>query len=47
MDVPSPWVALILLAASFRIWRLLADDEILERPRYWLVRLPRGWQEGA
>lgn len=46
MSVPSPWVALILFAASFRIWRLLAEDELLERPRRWVVRLPRDWDDG-
>jgi hypothetical protein len=46
VTVPSPWIALILVAASYRIWRLLADDIILDRPRNWVVRLPRGWEEG-
>lgn len=46
MSVPSPWIALLLLAASFRIWRILADDDIFERPRRWVVRLPRDWEEG-
>lgn len=46
MTVPSPWVALILAAGVYRIWRLLADDEILDRPRRWLVRLPAKWEEG-
>jgi hypothetical protein len=46
MSLPSPWIALILAAASFRIWKLLAEDEILERPRRWIVRLDREWEEG-
>lgn len=46
MSVPSPWVALLLLAASYRLWRLLAEDDILDWPRRWVVRLPREWQEG-
>jgi hypothetical protein len=37
---------IILVAASFRAWRLLSEDIILERPRRWLVRLPRDWEEG-
>lgn len=44
-DVPSVWVTILLLGASYRIWRLLAEDEILDRPRRWLVKLPRDWEE--
>jgi hypothetical protein len=46
MDIPSPWEALLLAAASYRLWRLLAEDTILQRPRRWIMRLDRGWQEG-
>lgn len=46
MIVPSPWIALLLSAASYRIWRLLAEDTILDRPRRWIVKLPRRWREG-
>lgn len=46
MTVPSPWVALLLAAASYRLWRLVAEDSILDRPRRWIVRLPREWHEG-
>jgi Protein of unknown function (DUF1360) len=46
VDIPD-WYALILLGlGGFRIWRLLADDDILERPRRWIVRLPKNWREG-
>lgn len=45
MSIPSPWVALLLLGASYRIWRLLAEDIILDRPRRWVVRLSRDWTE--
>ncbi len=39
------WYALILLGlASFRLWRVLAEDDVLERPRLWvLVKAP--WLE--
>lgn len=41
------WYALVILAlASFRLYRLAAEDTILDRPRNWLVRLPPHWQEG-
>jgi hypothetical protein len=46
MDVPSPWIALVLMLASYRIWRLLAEDMVLEPARRWLVRLPQDWEEG-
>jgi hypothetical protein len=46
MNVPSPWVALLLAAASYRIWRLLAEDTILSGPRRRIVRLPQNWNEG-
>jgi len=46
MSIPTPWAALLLVAASYRLWRLLAEDTILDRPRRWLVRLPRDWEEG-
>lgn len=46
MSVPSPWSALILAAAAYRIWRMLAEDTVFDGPRHWLVGLPWGWQEG-
>ena len=47
MTVPSPWTAVILALAAYRIWRLLAEDVILDIPRRWVVRLPQDWVEGA
>jgi hypothetical protein len=35
--VPSPWEFTLLALAAFRIWKLLADDTILDRPRDWLT----------
>lgn len=46
MNVPSPWIALLLLGFSYRIWRLLAEDTILSAPRYYLVGLPIDWEDG-
>lgn len=46
MTLPN-WYGLILLSlAAFRVYRLLAEDTILDRPRRWLVRLPYDWKEG-
>lgn len=45
MRVPD-WYALMLLAlAAFRIYRLIAEDVVLDRPRAWILRLG-GWKEG-
>ena len=47
MDVIPPIYQFALLTlVAYRIWRLLAEDEILNRPRRWLVRLPLTWDEG-
>ncbi len=46
MRVPDWWSALLLSAAAFRTFRLLARDTILDGPRAWLIRLPRNWKEG-
>lgn len=46
MKIPDWWVFLILALAAFRIWRLASEDEILDVPRRWLVRLPASWEEG-
>lgn len=41
------WYQFILLSlAAYRLWRLLAEDDILERPRRWFLRLPRTWNDG-
>lgn len=46
MNVPN-WYSLTLLAlAAFRTWRLLAVDDILNVPRRYVTRLPKGWKEG-
>ena len=45
-DVPSWWEALLLALAAWRIFRLLAEDEILNRPRRWALNLDRDWEEG-
>jgi Protein of unknown function (DUF1360) len=44
--VPSIWEFILLGLGSYRIWRLLSEDLILDRPRRWFVRLGRDWQEG-
>lgn len=44
--VPTWWEFFLLALAAFRVWRLLAEDTILDRPRAWLLGLPPDWQEG-
>ena len=43
--VPSVWVFVLLALASYRVWHLLAEDAILDRPRRWLLRLG-DWEDG-
>lgn len=38
MSVPSAWATLLLALASYRLWRLLAADTILDKPRDWLTK---------
>ena len=43
MNVPS-WYELVLLGlGSFRIWKLIGDDSILDRPRNWALRRAQKW----
>lgn len=44
--LPEPFELFLLVAASFRLWRLLAEDDILDMPRRWLLRLPQTWKNG-
>lgn len=45
MNVPDWWQTALLALAAFRIFRLLGEDTILDRPRAWALRLGN-WQEG-
>lgn len=38
MSRPYWWETLLLLAAAYRLWRLLAFDTITDRPRTWVLR---------
>lgn len=44
-DVPTWWPALLLMAASFRVWHLLAHDTLLDRPRRYVLRISPAWRE--
>jgi uncharacterized protein DUF1360 len=43
MSVPSWWEALLLASGAWRVFHLLAHDEILERPRRYVTRLNKTW----
>lgn len=45
MKVPDWWTLVLLGGASFRVFRLIAMDTILDKPRGWLVGLGV-WKEG-
>jgi hypothetical protein len=44
--IPEIYELVLLVLIAYRAWRFIAEDDILERPRRWLVRLPYGWKEG-
>jgi hypothetical protein len=31
--IPEPWEFALLALAAFRIWKLVGDDAVLDRPR--------------
>lgn len=44
-DVLGPWEALVLAAASFRLWRLAAEDTLLDVPRDRVLTRSPEWAE--
>jgi len=34
---PDPWPFALLALAAYRVWKLIGDDAILDRPRAWAV----------
>lgn len=47
MSVPDWWEALLLALAAWRVFHLVAFDDILDRPRRYVTRLSPSWrQEG-
>lgn len=36
MILPGPWEFALGALAAWRIWKLLADDDVLNRPRDWI-----------
>ena len=46
MDYPEWWQFLLLALAAFRVWRLIAEDTILDGPRQWALGLGYRWADG-
>lgn len=45
MSIPN-WYSLILLfAAAWRVFQLIGHDDILDRPRRWVLRLGSDWEK--
>lgn len=44
-EIPAWWEFTLLALAAWRVYRLLAEDTILDWPRRKLVRLDPTWQE--
>jgi len=45
LSIPSAYALVLLSLASFRTWRLLSEDDILDRPRRYVTRLGDKWTE--
>lgn len=45
MSVPDWWSFLLLGVGAWRIFQLLAEDAILDRPRRRLLRLAESWEK--
>jgi len=45
MSIPDWYTLSLLSLAAYRVFRLLSEDDILDRPRAWVLGY-RGWQEG-
>lgn len=35
--IPAPWAFALLALAAFRIWKLIGDDAVLDKPRDWVI----------
>lgn len=44
-DVLTPWEAALLVGATYRLWRLASDDQILDGPREKLLAATPVWVE--
>jgi hypothetical protein len=35
--IPSVWAFVLIALATFRVWKIIGDDAVLDRPRDWVV----------
>jgi len=47
LSVPDWWEATLLALAAWRVFQLFSHDDILDRPRRYVTRLPRRWTQGS
>jgi uncharacterized protein DUF1360 len=45
VSVPDWWETALLFAAAWRVFQLLAFDDILETPRRYVTRLGKSWKK--
>lgn len=45
MSIPNWWTAILLALAAWRTFKLLAADDILDRPRRYVTRMGDKWQK--
>jgi hypothetical protein len=43
--IPDWWEAALLALAAWRVFQLLAFDDILDQPRRYVTRMGKDWQE--
>jgi hypothetical protein len=45
VNVPDWYQSLLLALAAWRTFQLISDDDILDRPRRWLLQLGDAWEK--
>jgi len=46
MSIPDWWQFFLLVGAAWRVFSLLSRDDLLDRPRRYVTRVPATWKEG-
>jgi hypothetical protein len=46
VNIPAPWEAILLSLAAWRVFQLLAEDDLLETPRRYVTdRISEYWED--
>jgi hypothetical protein len=46
VSIPEPWEAILLALAAWRVFQLLAEDDLLETPRRYVTdRISEYWED--